>query len=369
MEYIEGEPITAYCRDHRLSVNERLKLFQTVCAAVTHAHRHLVIHRDLKPSNILVTEDGVVKLLDFGIAKLLTPESGAEPRTLTRTGLRWMTLEYASPEQIREEPITAASDVYSLGVLLYELLTGEHPLDLADRPLREVMRIVCNDDPQSPSARAGRIETKAENETVKLRRRLRGDLDNIVLMALRKEAHRRYATVEQFSEDITRHINGQPVKARGDGLTYRAGKFVRRNKTAVAVAATILIALMVMALFAQWRAREQRRVLYAREMQRAFDDLAENDVAGLNERLERYIPKIWEFEDLRGFEWYYIWLRNQQETLTLRHPAVVGGPLFVANDAQLVTFCMDDTDRLWDMASGREINSWKATYLTSKGWP
>jgi len=369
MEYIEGQPITTYCREHRLSINERLKLFQTVCAAVHYAHRNLVIHRDLKPSNILVTEDGQVKLLDFGIAKLLTPESGAEPRTFTRTGLHWMTPEYASPEQVREERITPASDVYSLGVLLYELLTGEHPHDLPNRPLHEMMKIVCDDDPQPPSAKAGRIETKAGTETVKLRRRLRGDLDNIVLTALRKEANRRYATVEQFSKDITRHLNGQPVKARGDGIGYRAGKFVRRHKMETFVAAMIIIALVATAIFAWRRANDQRRSLYAREMQQALDDLAENDVAGLNERLERYVPKRWGFDDLRGFEWYYLWLRSQQETLTLRHPAGVGGPLFVANDTQLVTFGMDDTVRLWDVDSGREINSWKATYLKTKGWP
>ena len=318
MEYIEGQPITAYCDERRLSINERLKLFQTVCDAVEYAHRNLVIHRDLKPGNILVTEEGVVKLLDFGVAKLLTPESGAEPRALTRTGLHWMTLEYASPEQMREDPITAASDVYSLGALLYELLTGERPFDLADRPLHEVMRTVCNDDPQPPSGRAGRIETKAGSETVKLRRRLRGDLDNIVLTALRKEAHRRYATVEQFSEDITRHLSGQPVKARGDGLGYRAGKFVRRNKTGTAIAATIFIALVATAVFAWRQAREQRRARYAREMQQELESWAENDIAGVNERLERYIPTGRE-EDLRGFEWRYLWRLGHRELAVLRH--------------------------------------------------
>jgi WD40 repeat protein len=259
-----------------------------------------------------------------------------------------MTLEYASPEQMREERITPASDVYSLGVLLYELLTGEHPHDLQNRPLHEVMRVVCDDDPQPPSAKAGRVETKIESETAKLRRQLRGDLDNIDLMALRKEANRRYATVEQLSEDITRHLNGQPVRARGDGIAYRAGKFVRRNKTGVAVAATMFIALIIAALFVQWEGHEQWRALYAREMQEALGDWENNDIAGLNEKLELFIPRgRWE-EDLRGFEWRYLWRLGYRELATLRYEEQADHRFGMFTSRWIGTFTDDGWYYIWD---------------------
>ncbi|MCW5967896.1 MAG: serine/threonine protein kinase [Blastocatellales bacterium] len=260
MEYIEGLPLDIYCDRNRLTIDERLRLFRTVCSAVHYAHQNLVVHRDLKPGNILVTPAGDVKLLDFGIAKVLLSQPGAEGQTETATGLRPMTPDYASPEQARGEAITTASDVYSLGVLLYELLTGQRPYRFGSRTPQEVDRIISETEPEKPStaiARTDKVAGTTEGEagespveTVsrtrrdtldRLRRRLRGDLDNIVLMALRREPRRRYASVEQFSDDIRRHIDGLPVIARQDTLGYRTVKFINRNRIGVATGAVFLL--------------------------------------------------------------------------------------------------------------------------------
>lgn len=211
LEYVDGVPVTTYCDRHRLGVAERLRLFLDICAAVHHAHARLVIHRDIKPSNILVSADGRVHLLDFGIAKLLEHPSDAAPAPVTRTGLRAMTLEYASPEQVRGDPLTTASDIYSLGVLLYELLCGLPPYELPTRSPLELAEAVCRQDPERPSVRAARAVTGARAEhdpsaatpehraaarstqVHRLSGQLRGDLDSIVLMAMRKEPVLRYA--------------------------------------------------------------------------------------------------------------------------------------------------------------------------------
>jgi serine/threonine protein kinase len=275
MEYIEGESVTRYCDEHRLSITERLKLFRQICSAVQYAHRNLIVHRDIKPSNILVTRDGTPKLLDFGIAKLLNP--ALPERTVEQTGafMRLMTPEYASPEQVRGLPVTTASDVYSLGMLLYELLTGRRPYRLPNHLPEEVAHVVCELEPERPSTAVSRVQEGATAgnadsgewgeqavgrgarltpETVattrntrpeRLRRRLAGDLDNIILKALRKEPQRRYGSVEQLSEDIRRHLDGLPVTARRDTLTYRTGKFVRRHRVEVAAAAVIALSLAV----------------------------------------------------------------------------------------------------------------------------
>ena len=265
MEYVEGEPIDAWCDSRGLSVDDRLVLFRSVCEAVEHAHHHMVIHRDIKPANILVTGSGAsgeVKLLDFGIAKLLPGAEWAEPTRLTQTAQRAMTPDYASPEQILGQRVAASSDVYSLGVLLYRLLAGKPPYTFGSDRASEVERVVCEQEPARPSS----VVSDAA-----LRRRLRGDLDDIVLQSLRKEPERRYGSVEQFSNDIRRHLEGLPVRARPGTLAYRAGKFFRRHRIAVASAAVVLLALLSGLAATVWEARIARAER-ARAEER-FDDV------------------------------------------------------------------------------------------------
>jgi serine/threonine-protein kinase len=257
MELVTGEPITTYCRRHRLTVNEKLQLFRLVCSAVQHAHQRLVIHRDLKPSNILITEDGAArlpKLLDFGIAKLLSPDP-SQAITRTETELRLMTPEYASPEQARGQAVATTTDVYSLGVVLYELLTERRPHEFKTYSPAEIERAICETQIEEPS----KVVDQMTGAPTKLSRQLAGDLDNILLMAMRKEPARRYQSVEQFSEDIRRYLAGMPVVARKDTFGYRAGKFIRRHKAGVTILALLLIMVIVMTVQAARIAQERDR--------------------------------------------------------------------------------------------------------------
>jgi serine/threonine protein kinase len=307
MEYIEGLPINEYCDRHHLATVERLNLFRTICAAVQYAHQNLVVHRDLKPGNILITADGTVKLLDFGIAKLLNPELAGEAPDPTLTGMRLMTPGYASPEQARGQAVTTASDVYSLGVILYELLTGHRPYHVSSLPPHEAMRVICEQEPVRPSTVVTRVEvvtgndgamkasitpeavSRARNEQPeKLRRRLSGDLDNIVLMAMRKEPQRRYTSAGELAEDIRRHLEGLPVIAREDTFGYRAGKFIRRHTAGVAAAGLVALALLAGLITTLWQARVARAER-ARAEQR-FNDvrrLANSFLFELHEAIEK----------------------------------------------------------------------------------
>jgi serine/threonine-protein kinase len=262
MEYVDGARLDDYCRENQLSIFDRLALFRKICSAVSYAHQHLVIHRDLKPANIRVTADGEPKLLDFGIAKLVDPATpNLLEQTITLRGV--MTPEYASPEQVRGEPMTTASDVYSLGVVLYELLTGQRPYRIKTRRPDEIARIITEQEPTRPSAASKDQESSDSQFTIHHSRSLRGDLDNIILMALRKEPARRYVSVAQFSEDIRRHLAARPVVARKDTLGYRTFKFVARNRIAVSATAMVALAIIVsliVALGQAQNARQQRDV-------------------------------------------------------------------------------------------------------------
>lgn len=287
MDYVDGIRIDKYCETPTVSVTDRLQIFLKVCSAVQHAHRNLIVHRDLKPGNILVTPEGEPKLLDFGIAKVVD-----ENDERTQLTIPIMTRQYAAPEQVKGKRITTSCDIYALGLILYEMLTGERPYDLKDKPVDEVERIVCTIDPPPPSSLA------SENTT---RHTLRGDLDRIVMMALRKEPERRYGSVEAMARDINRYLDGRPVSAQPDTWIYRSAKFFRRNRTAVAVTSVIAAILLVGATAILWQARmvrverlhgEQQRELAEARLQELSNVLfdvhaAIRDVAGVQAEAAR----------------------------------------------------------------------------------
>jgi len=317
MEHVEGETIMEYAARKNLDLADRIKLFREACAAVSFAHANLVIHRDLKPSNILVTKDGNVKLLDFGIAKLLKSETGVQA-TATRNFV--FTPEYASPEQVKGEKLTTATDVYSLGVILYELLTGARPYQTESGNISEIIRAVCETEPARPSSIARRplnetSENKRQKTTDEDRRTnpkskiqnpksLKGDLDNIILKALRKEIGRRYSSVEQFSEDIRRHLAGLPVTASKDTWKYRASKFAQRNRITVAAAGLILLTLVAGLGATLYQANAARRERAKAE--RRFNDvrrLANSFMFEINDQLVKSPIKARELLVQRAVEY------------------------------------------------------------------
>lgn len=297
MEYVDGQPIDEYCNSHDLDLTARLELFRTVCSAVDFAHRNLIVHRDLKPSNIIVTGDGTPKLLDFGISKILSADIG-NAATITKLGV--MTPGYASPEQLRNESVTTSTDVYSLGVILYELLSGHRPFETKEGNLGDIYQAVIEIDPPPPSSISETITRELENmpptvidngyeytsrnemrhtagQSAAIKAQdLQGDLDNIVIKALKKEPERRYRSAETFAEDIKRHLDGLPVTARPDTFTYRAEKFVKRNRFTVVAGSLILIAIIAGIVATLWQARvaaaERDRAQFEAKKSRKIND-------------------------------------------------------------------------------------------------
>lgn len=311
MEFVEGVSIDRYCDQNDLGTDDRLRLFLQVCDALQYAHQHLIVHRDIKPSNILVTKDGTPKLLDFGIAKLLDPEGRPGERlSVTHPDARPMTPMYASPEQVRGDPVTTSSDIYSAGILLYQLLTGNLPYKFNSGTAAGIERTICDTAPTRPS------EVELQRESViesgeKIRRKLRGDIDMILLMALRKEPERRYHSVALFAQDIRHYLNGLPVIAHSDTLQYRMRKFVRRHTAAVAAAALAFLALVastiVSTYFAkvarQEKAVAERRFDETRSLARFFvTDMDESIRSGETEARRQLVAKGLEYLKRLGEE-------------------------------------------------------------------
>jgi len=377
MEYIAGDPITEYCDSHQLSTEARLKLFRQVCAAVHYAHQNLVVHRDLKPGNILVTEEGAPRLLDFGIAKVFNPELASQTLDLTAPEMRLMTPEYASPEQVRGEPITTASDIYSLGVVLYELLTGHHPYSTRNLPPSEIIRIVCEKEPEKPSdsiADCGfriadskslwslisrfktwtRFFTRNPQSAIRNPQSLQGDVDNIVLMALRKEPERRYGSVMQFSEDIRRHLEGLPVIARKDTLGYRSAKFLQRHKAGVAAAAaivTLVIGAIAILIWERNAAVQARAEAFSRE-------LAANAIVQLPYDPELSILLATEAMRVASTTQAEDALRQSLPEFHLQavmrgHTGSVRSAVWSPDGKLVLTASYDHTARIWEALTGR----------------
>lgn len=371
MEYVEGLPVTKYCKTKTFSVKETLLLFLRICEAVKYAHQNLIIHRDLKPSNIMITEDGTPKLLDFGVAKLLNPALVDVTENFT-IGANIMTPGYASPEQLKNENITTASDVYGLGVLLYELFTGKRPHDLKEKSLPEILHIVTDKSPTSPSLAIAKLEIEDRKLNPQM---LKGDLDTIILKSLAIDPKERYQTVEALCSDINRHLNDLPITARKPSGAYRFRKFARRHKYGLAAAVLIFLLLsgwlasaIYVARSARVQARENFRRAYSADMNLAMQAYETANLTRLNEILARY-----ENTDFKK-NWEYRFLQNlvvpKGKLLTIPHQGEVWNVAFSPDSKKMATGCADGFARIYEVPSGRllattatkEENIWRVRF-------
>ena len=382
MEYVAGIPITEYCRNRCKTTKERLRVFLKVCDAVKFAHQNLIIHRDLKPNNILVTSDGTVKLLDFGVAKLLQPELLDVTQNLT-VGANILTPNYASPEQLEGETITTASDVYSLGVLLYEILSGNRPYDLKDKSLPEMLRVISEQVPPKPSETEMRVREQLPNAALTsglhprtgARRSLRGDLDNICLKALAKNRDERYQTVGELIDDINRHLASVPIQARQPSVWYRINKYVSRHRFGVAAASIILVLVLGWLVSALWQrniarrqAEENLRHAYAADMILAMQAYERANLTQLNDILTRYQNSAF------NTNWEYRFLQNlarpKAQLLVIPHSNDVWDVTFSPDSKMLATACADGFARIYNVPEGKhlattaakELNIWRLKF-------
>ncbi len=355
MEFVDGVSLTEFCRQRNSVEREILELFLKVCQTVTFAHQNLIVHRDLKPNNILVTNDGNVKLLDFGIAKLLDSEkiNFAENKTFDGNAL---TLEYASPEQINGENITVASDVYSLGVILYELLTGKRPHDFKDKSLAEIIKIIQTKESSAPSANS--------------------ELDSIVLKSLGKNVDERYRTVTEFITDINNYLHNLPISARPNTFFYRTAKYVKRRKLETATAAVFvmvlvgwLVTVLVQAKFTETQAIENRRAAYSAEMILAASEYENANLNRLKELVEKY--RNFDGEDLRGFEWHFLknLLYPPSKIKSFPHSDEVWNVEFSPDGKFIATACNDNRVRIINLETGETVETaeqkgaWKVAFF------
>ncbi len=360
IEYVDGLHLDRWCDEQRADIDARLRLFLRVCDAVAHSHAHLVVHRDLKPSNILVTPEGEVKLLDFGIAKLVESSGLGDQTELTRLGGRALTPEYSAPEQILGQPVTVATDVYSLGVLLYRLLTGRSPYGDEAQPVARIEQAVLDLEPALPSTRvddgSSRTADLADRRNTKpprLRRRLRGDLDHIVAQALRKSTAERYATVPALADDVRRHLELEPVRARGTSARQQVAKFVRRHRLRIVAAAAgtgLLVALATGVVWKQRAAEAEQTSRLERLVRQGRQELADQHPA----RAAVYLSEAYsQGYDTTGLRWWLARAMQPADALDARpivHDKPFSGGVFDADGARLLTMT-DGRGEIWDVAS------------------
>jgi WD40 repeat protein/serine/threonine protein kinase len=363
MEFVDGVSLLAYADAHRLDTRSRLELFLSVCEAVQYAHRHLVIHRDLKPGNILVDVEGRVKLLDFGIAKVLTDAAGQVGDALP-TVVPALTPAYASPEQLRGEAVSTATDVYSLGVVLYELTVGARPYEVSATLDAQTVRAICETEPTRPSRAARHASDESASRRAstpaRLSRLLTGDLDTIVLCALRKDPERRYASVAELADDLLRFLDNRPVRARPESLSYLLTKFVQRHRWAVAMATALLVVVAgawFLTLHTNRRLDEEaqraRRLAYVSSLAAAESAIRDNRVEEARARLEA-APA-----ELRGWEWNHLHGRTDRSLGTARaHEKGITSVAFSTGDSSVFTASLDGRVREWSVPGAAMLGEW-----------